>query len=151
MFKNQKSVSKLIGIWTFLLLFIFKGICLKPAYAQLSTLDKCATDPECVAAVGSELAPVVSAPTGVGYGASTLSTSTSIGSTSVFVRSAAGIAIVGSSAAGGYAIWRHWSQAQNEQVQKKAKEKYCVTYPTDFEVCASWIFHGSLTLGNRYA
>ncbi|MCC5638052.1 hypothetical protein LC593_19880 [Nostoc sp. CHAB 5844] len=138
---TKNSASKLIGIWIFIVLLIFKSIFIKPAYAQLSTLDKCATDPECVATVGSELAPVVSAPTGVGYGASTLSTTTSIGSTSAVVNNVAGVAIVKS--AGAYAVWRYWNQAQNEQAQKKAQEKYCATYPTDSEVCVSWTFYGS--------
>ncbi|AFY41200.1 hypothetical protein [Nostoc sp. PCC 7107] len=131
---TKNSISKLIGIWTFIFLLVFKGIFIKPAYAQLTTLDKCATDPECIAAVGAELAPVISAPTGVGFGASTLSTTTSIGSTSAVLRTVAGVAIVGSNAVGGYAIWQHWSQGQNEQAQNKARERYCIANPYD-SVC----------------
>ncbi|WP_375509373.1 hypothetical protein [uncultured Nostoc sp.] len=54
---TNKSISRLVGIWTFLLLLIFKGVFPKPAYAFLSSLDACAANPECAAAIGSELSP----------------------------------------------------------------------------------------------
>ncbi len=76
--KTNKSLSRLLGIWTFILILIFNGIFPKPTYAFLSSLDACAAQPECAAAVSSELSPAVSAPTGAGFGASTLSTTTVI-------------------------------------------------------------------------
>jgi hypothetical protein len=57
---GNKSVFKLVGIWTFLLLLIFKGILPQPVYALLSSQDACAVQPECVA-TGSELAPTAKA------------------------------------------------------------------------------------------
>ncbi|MDZ8184064.1 MAG: hypothetical protein RMX96_04275 [Nostoc sp. ChiSLP02] len=79
--KTKKSVSRLVGIWTFLVLLIFKGIFPQPAYAFLSSLDACAANPECAAVVGSEVAPAVAAPSSAGVGASTLSTTTAAGTT----------------------------------------------------------------------
>ncbi|MEH1940264.1 MAG: hypothetical protein V7L01_08625 [Nostoc sp.] len=57
---TNKSVFRLVGIWTFLLLLIFKGILPKPVYALLSSLNACAVQPECAAA-GSELASTAKA------------------------------------------------------------------------------------------
>jgi hypothetical protein len=57
---GSKSVFKLVGIWTFLLLIIFKGILPQSVYALLSSLDACAVQAECVAA-GSELVPTATA------------------------------------------------------------------------------------------
>lgn len=57
---TNKSVFRLVGISTFLLLIIFKGILSQPVYALLSSLDACAVQPECAAA-GSELAPTAKA------------------------------------------------------------------------------------------
>ncbi|MGF1935937.1 MAG: hypothetical protein RM347_016385 [Nostoc sp. ChiQUE02] len=57
---TNKSVFRLVGIWTFLLLLIFKGILPQPVYALLSSLDACAVQAECVAA-GSELASTAKA------------------------------------------------------------------------------------------
>lgn len=57
----NKSVFRLVGIWTFILLLIFKGILPQPVYALLSSLvDACAVQAECAAA-GSELAPTAKA------------------------------------------------------------------------------------------
>lgn len=130
--KTKKSVSRLVGIWTFLLVFIFKGIFPKPAYAFLSSLDACAANPECAAAVSSELSPAVSAPTGAGFGASTLSTTTAAGATSSSVQGVAEISVA--ARLGTLGILYYWNQAQNEQAQNKAKQKYCAAYPTDL-VC----------------
>ncbi|NEU71428.1 hypothetical protein PI95_002245 [Hassallia byssoidea VB512170] len=130
--KTKKSVSRLVGIWTFLLLFIFKGIFPKPAYAFLSSLDACAANPECAAAVSSELAPAVSAPTGAGFGASTLSTTTAAGATTSSVQGVAEISVA--ARLGTLGILYYWNQSQNEKAQEKAKEKYCAAYPTDL-VC----------------
>jgi len=38
--KTKKSISRLAGIWTFVLLLIFKGIFPKPAYAFLTTVTE---------------------------------------------------------------------------------------------------------------
>lgn len=51
---SRKSGSKLLGIWTFILFLILKGAFPKPALA-LSTVGTCAAQPECAAALGSEL------------------------------------------------------------------------------------------------
>jgi hypothetical protein len=56
----NKSISRLVVIWTFVLFLIFKGFLLKPAYALLLSIDACAVQPEC-GAIGSELAPTVEA------------------------------------------------------------------------------------------
>jgi hypothetical protein len=138
--KTNKSVSKLVGIWTFLLLLIFKGIFPKPAYAFLSSLDACAANPECAAAISSELAPAVSAPTGAGFGASTLSTTTAAGATTSSVQGVAEISVA--ARLGTLGILYYWNQSQNEKAQEKAKKKYCTTYPNDFEVCTHWKIRG---------
>ncbi|MEH2122802.1 hypothetical protein [Nostoc sp.] len=57
---TNKSVFRLVGISTFILLPIFKGILPQTVYALLSSLDACAIQPECAAA-GSELAPTAKA------------------------------------------------------------------------------------------
>lgn len=80
--KTRKAVSKLLGIWIFFLLLIFKGAFPKPAYAFLSSVDSCLAQPECAAAISSELAPSIAAPTGAGVSASTLSTTTAGATTS---------------------------------------------------------------------
>jgi len=134
--KTNKSVSRLVGIWTFLLLFIFKGIFPKPAYAFLSSLDACAANPECGAAISSEVAPAVSAPTGAGFSASTLSTTTAAGATSS-VQAVARVAVVADTGISSVVAWHYWNQAQNEQAQEKARQKYCAAYPTD-AVCLPW-------------
>ena len=132
--KTKKSVSRLVGIWTFLLLFIFKGIFPKPAYAFLSSLDACAANPECAAAVSSELAPAVSAPTGAGFGTSTLSTTTAAGATTSSVQGVASVAVVTGTGISSVVAWHYWNQSQNEQAQNKAKQKYCAANSLDL-VC----------------
>ncbi|MEH1946878.1 MAG: hypothetical protein V7K77_07960 [Nostoc sp.] len=52
----KKSVFRLVGISTFILLIIFKGILPQTVYALLLSPDACAVQAEC-AATGSELAP----------------------------------------------------------------------------------------------
>lgn len=56
----NKFVFKFVGISTFLLLLIFKGILPQTVYVLLSSLDTCAVKPECAAA-GSELASIAKA------------------------------------------------------------------------------------------
>ncbi|MBF2005503.1 MAG: hypothetical protein IGS49_08555 [Chlorogloeopsis fritschii C42_A2020_084] len=129
----NKSVSKLVGIWTFLLLLIFKLAFPKPAFAFLSSLDSCAAKPECAAAIGSELAPAVAAPTPAGIGASTISTTTATGATSS-VQAVAKATVVGDMRLSGVIAFYIWNQSRNQQAQNQAKERYCSTYPLD-EVC----------------
>ncbi|WP_334781288.1 hypothetical protein [Nostoc sp.] len=57
---TNKSLFRLVGIWTFLLLLIFKGILPQPVYALLLSPDACAVQPECAAA-GLELASIAKA------------------------------------------------------------------------------------------
>ncbi|MEH2346938.1 MAG: hypothetical protein V7K55_02860 [Nostoc sp.] len=52
----NKFVFRFVGISTFLLLLIFKGILPQTVYALLSSLDACAVQAECASA-GSELVP----------------------------------------------------------------------------------------------
>ncbi|WP_193200080.1 hypothetical protein [Nostoc sp. MG11] len=127
----NKSVSKLVGIWIFILLLIFKGILPKPAYAFLSSLDACAVKPECAAAIGSELSPAITAPTAAGSGATTISTTTATGATTSSVQAVAGATVVRDMRLPGVAAFYIWNRAQNEQAQNKAKERYCSVYPYD--------------------
>lgn len=130
----NKSVPKSVRIWTFLLLLIFQGILPKPAYAFLSSLDACAANPECIAVLGSEVAPAVAAPTSAGAGASTISTTTAAGATTSSVQATAGATVVGDMRVPGLVAYYIWNQAQNEQAQNKAKEKYCAANP-NVDVC----------------
>ncbi|MBN3942288.1 hypothetical protein [Nostoc sp. NMS9] len=57
---TNKSVFRLVGISTFLLLLIFKGILPQTVYALLLSLDTCAVQLECAAA-GLELVPTTKA------------------------------------------------------------------------------------------
>ncbi|MEH2170695.1 MAG: hypothetical protein V7K41_29395 [Nostoc sp.] len=57
---TNQSVFRLVGISTFILLLIFKGILPQPIYALLSSLDACDIQLECAAA-GSELTPTTKA------------------------------------------------------------------------------------------
>ncbi|MDZ7951553.1 hypothetical protein [Nostoc sp. DedQUE09] len=56
----KKSVFRLVGIWTFLLLLIFKGILPQPVYALLLSPEACAVQAGC-AAIGLELSPTAEA------------------------------------------------------------------------------------------
>ncbi|MEH1898217.1 MAG: hypothetical protein V7K94_23540 [Nostoc sp.] len=85
----NKSVYKSIGIWTFLLLFILKGVFPEPAYA-LSSLDACAVQPECAEAIGLELSSTIAAPTAEAAGTTAISTTTATGSTTSSVEAVAG-------------------------------------------------------------
>jgi hypothetical protein len=152
---TRKSVSKLLGVWTFLLFLILKGAFAKPAYA-LSTLDTCAAQPASRAALGSELAPAVTAPTGAGWGASTLSTTTATGTTSTYVKAVAGVAVVTAGVLAteptandtNIAKWHYWNQATNSRAQVLAKQRYCAAYPKD-DVCTP--FEGGQSPVNYYA
>lgn len=131
----NKSVSKLLGVWTFLLFLILKGAFAKPAYA-LSTLDTCATQPACRAALGSELAPAIATPTAEGV-ATTITSTTAAGATTT-TEAAAGVAVVGDMRLSGIAAYYLWSRGVNGQAQEKARQKYCAAYPND-DVCTGAI------------
>jgi hypothetical protein len=131
---TNKSLSRLVGIWTFILVLIFKGVFPKPAFAFLSSLDACAAQPECAAAISSEVAPGVAAPTSAGAGASTISTTTAAGATTSSVEATTGATVVGDMRVPGLVAFYIWNRGQNEQAQKKAAKRYCVAYPTDY-VC----------------
>ncbi|WP_292865562.1 papain fold toxin domain-containing protein [Nostoc sp. LPT] len=120
----NKSVSKSVGIWTFLLLFILKGVFPEPAYA-LSSLDACAVKPECAEAIGLELSSTIAAPTAAGSGVTTISTTTAAGATSSSVQVVSGTTVVGDMRLTGVAAYFIWNKAQNQQAQNKAKERYC--------------------------
>lgn len=59
-----KSLSKLLGLWTFFLLLILKGAFAKPAYAQssLQGLQQCSKDPACLNLIRNSSSPAVAAP-----------------------------------------------------------------------------------------
>lgn len=108
----------------------------------MSTVDTCVTQPACGAAISSEVAPAVTAPTGAGWGASTLSTTTATGTTSTYVKAVAGIAVVTAGVLtpestandANIARWHYWSQATNSRAQEIARQRYCAAYPND-QVC----------------
>lgn len=129
----RKPISKLLGIWTILLFFILKGAFPKPAYAFVSSLDACAAKPECAAAISSELAPAIAAPTAEGVSA-TIGATTATGATTTQV--AAGVAVVGDMRLSGVVAYYIWKSAQNQQAQEKARQRYCTAYPQD-SVCGS--------------
>lgn len=132
--KVRKPVSKLLGIGTFLLLLILKGAFPKAAYAfvpspGMSTLDTCAAQPACRAALGSELAPAIATPTAEGV-ASTITASTATG-VSTTTQAAAGVAVVGDMRLSGIAAYYLWSRGVNGQAQEIARQRYCAAYPKD--------------------
>ena len=81
-----------------------------------------------------KITTAVSTPTGAGVSATTLSTTTTNGTTTALVRAGAGVVVVGAAATTGYRIWHYWGEAQNEQAQEKARQKYCAANPGD-DIC----------------
>lgn len=138
----NKSVSKSVGIWTFLLLFILKGVFPEPAYAFLSSLDACAVQPECAAAIGLELSPTIAAPTAEAAGTTAISTTTATGATTSSVEAVAGTTVVGDMRLPGVAAFYIWNKAQNQKAQEKAKDKYCSANLSD-PLC---VYPGSYTV-----
>ncbi|MEH2299191.1 MAG: papain fold toxin domain-containing protein [Nostoc sp.] len=130
----NKFVSKSVGIWTFLLLLIFKGILPQPAYALLSSLDACAVQPECAAAIGLELSPTIAAPTAEAAGTTAISTTTATGATTSSVEAVAGTTVVGDMRLPGVAAYYIWNKGQNQKAQEKAKERYCESH-ADIVAC----------------
>ncbi|MBG1243641.1 hypothetical protein [Nostoc sp. NZL] len=125
----KKSVFRLVGIWTFLLLLIFKGILPQPIYALLSSLDTCAVQPECAAAISSELSPTAEA-----AGTTVISTTIATGATTSSVQAVAGTTVVGDMRASGLFGDYIWNKAKNEQAKNKADERYCSFFPLNL-VC----------------
>ncbi len=125
---SRKSVSKLLGIWTILLFFILKGAFPKAAYAFVSSLDACAAQPECAAAISSEVAPAMATPTAEGV-ATTITSTTATG-VSTTTQAAASVAVVGDMRLSGIAAYYLWSRGVNGQAQERAKQRYCAAYPS---------------------
>ncbi|MEH2312819.1 MAG: papain fold toxin domain-containing protein [Nostoc sp.] len=130
----NKFVFKSVGIWTFLLLLIFKGILPQPAYALLSSLDACAVKPECAEAIGLELSSTIAAPTAEAAGTTAISTTTATGATTSSVEAVAGTTVVGDMRLPGVAAYYIWNRGQNQKAQEKAKEKYCESH-ADIVAC----------------
>lgn len=124
--KTGKSIF-FLGFWTFLLLFLQESFP-KAAYAL-----SCATSPACAEVIAYEAGSVVAAPTGTGFGASTLSATTASGVTTSSVQAVAEISVA--SRLGTVAIWHYWNQNQNERAQEKARQKYCTANPLEVSIC----------------
>lgn len=132
--KTEKASSKHLGTLIFLLLFFLNEAFSNAAFA-FSSLNACARSRECLALIKESAGTAVSAPTGAGYGVTTLRTATSSGAIKTFVNGVADFAIVvGPSAA--YVSWHYWNEAHNGRAQDRAKQRYCAAYPND-EVCGS--------------
>ncbi|MCC5643978.1 hypothetical protein LC607_13680 [Nostoc sp. CHAB 5824] len=84
-------------------------------------MDACAAQPECAAAIGSEVAPAITAPTAAGTGVTTISTTTATGATTSSVQAVVGTTVVGDMRLSGLVGYYIWNQAQNQQAQNKAK------------------------------
>ncbi len=127
--KVGKATSKYFRTLIFLLFFFLNEAVPNAAFA-FSSLNACAKSRECLALLKESAGTAVSAPTGAGYGVTTLRTTTSTGAIKTFVNGVADFAIVvGPSAA--YVSWHYWNEAHNGQAQERAKQRYCAAYPTD--------------------
>lgn len=127
--KVGKATSKYFRTLIFLLFFFLNEAVPNAAFA-FSSLNACAKSRECLALIKESAGTAVSAPTGAGYGVTTLRTTTSSGAIKTFVNGVADFAIVvGPSAA--YVGWHYWNEAHNGRAQDRAKQRYCATYPTD--------------------
>ena len=132
--KTGKASSKYLGTLIFLLLLFLNEVFPKAAFASTS-LNACARSKECLELIRGSSSSAVSAPTGVGYGVTTLRTTTSSGVIKTFVNGVADFAIVvGPSAA--YVSWHYWNEAHNGQAQNRARDKYC-TSKLDDPVCGN--------------
>lgn len=129
--KPVKAISKYLRTFIFLLLLLKGTFSLKAAYAQ--STNGCAVQPVCVAMLKAEAGTTIAAPTGLGFGTSTLTTTANGGITSS-VRAVANISLA--ARIGTVAVWQYWNQATNEQAQNNAAKKYCLAYPNDSQVCA---------------
>jgi len=127
--KTGQASSKYLGTLIFLLLLFLNEVFPKAAFASTS-LNACARSKECLELIRGSSSSAVSAPTGVGYGVTTLRTTTSSGVIKTFVNGVADFTIVvGPSAA--YVSWHYWNEAHNGRAQDRAKQRYCAAYPTD--------------------
>jgi hypothetical protein len=93
-----------------------------------STLDACALNLECLAAVGSELAPAVAAPD---VGGTIAVIATTENGKKTISETVAGVAVVEDIGLSGVLGYRIWQLEQNIKAQEKAKQRYCEAYPTD--------------------
>jgi hypothetical protein len=110
----NQSVYKSFGIWTFLLLLIFKGILPQPTYALQLSLETCTGQPECPAEAAETRA---------------ISTNAIIGTTTSSAEAVARTTVIEDIRLPGIATFYIWKQAQNQ-----AKERYCSFYPLNL-VC----------------
>lgn len=151
---NCKSFVKLLHINTwidkvklltvFIFVLVLKVTSPNVAYAFLSSVDTCAAQPACAAAIGAEIAPAVAAPT---TQATAISITTVTGATTT-VESVGGIAVVaGDMRLSGVVAAYIWNQAQNQQAQDLAQRKYCAANPND-SVCVP--FTGGQSPGVMY-
>lgn len=105
---NWKNIAKLLTISIFITAF---GVASpKAAYAFLSSVDGCLAKPDCAAALGLELAPVVS----------------NVVKGTVIVTGVCNLSSEPCSVPRYY-----WTAELNQQAQELAKQKYCVTNPND--------------------
>ncbi len=127
--KTGQASSRYLGTLVFLLLLFLNEVFPKTAFA-FTTLNDCFKSKECLELIRGSSSSAVSAPTGAGYGVTTLRTTTSSGAIKTFVNGVADFAIVvGPSAA--YVGWHYWDEAHNGRAQDRAKQRYCAAYPTD--------------------
>lgn len=109
---NWRNIAKLLTISIFITAF---GVAFpKAAYAFLSSVDGCLVKPDCAAALGLELAPVVSN----------------------VVKGTVVVTGVCSLSSEPCSIPRYyWNAELNQQAQELAKQKYCIANPSEV-VCA---------------
>ncbi len=127
---SKIQMSKFFRIWTFVLLFLTTNILTKPAWAFLSTVDQCLSQPQCAGAIAEELAPVIAAPLPTAGGQVAISATTATGATTSS-EAVAGVALIADVRLSGVLAYRVWQIGQNEKAQEKAKQRYCEAYPTD--------------------
>ncbi|KJH69773.1 hypothetical protein [Aliterella atlantica] len=127
--KLKKATSKYFRILIFLLFFFLNEAVPNAAFA-FSSLNACARSRECLALIKESAGTAVSAPTGAGYGVTTLRTATSSGAIKTFVNGVADFAIVAGPTTA-YLGWHYWDEAHNGRAQDRAKQRYCAAYPTD--------------------
>lgn len=132
--KVGKATSKYLGTLVFLLLFFLKETFPNAALA-FTSLNACARSKECLELIKGSSSSAVSAPTGAGFGRSTLSTTISSGAVRTLVKGVTDFAIVTAPTAA-YVGWHYWNKAHNGRAQTRARELYCAAYSSD-EVCNS--------------
>jgi hypothetical protein len=119
--KPQPLIYKLFPLY---LLTVLCQILLSQAPASAQSSSACARDPKCVQLLAKELPKSVTAPTGTGYGSSTLTTGGGLS-----IKAVAPVAIVSVGVGGG--AWYYWNESQNQKAQELAQQKFYATYCTD--------------------